>query len=76
MLHFREHRGGLADSMKTMFALPDLRRLKEYVRMRYPDSDDRDIEISYYGFDSRINLDNWIVTIKNVGVIGFITETD
>lgn len=78
-MKFREHRGALADSMKTLVELPDRVALVEHCRkllapFRFQ-FDAATLEVQPYGIgrgDDRIGWKKiYIVTIKGYGVIGF-----
>lgn len=72
---YRDHRGELAESLKTIQVFNDLKGLINYLRkslsLYHFQFLDSDVEIDYYCYDHRINWNTYIVTIKNLGVIGF-----
>jgi hypothetical protein len=63
-MKFREHRGSLEESMKTIINVESLNDIQKL----FPDS--KKIEIKKYCYDDRINWDTFIVTDEN-GVLGF-----
>ncbi len=69
-MRFREHRGGLIDSMSTVVEVGDTAMaLRRYLNgISIPEGE---IEIKPYMFDKRIGWDTHIVTMKGYGVIGF-----
>lgn len=81
-LKFREHRGGLAESMATVIEVPDRAALVAHVKkMLAPFYFGGDIEaglnVEPYGcsglplLDLRIGWQTYIVTLKGYGVLGF-----
>ena len=74
-MKFREHRGMLDDSMKTVVDVADRAALISLLRSRLlPHKvlfNDKDLKIEPYGYDSRINWNTHIVTIEDYGVAGF-----
>jgi len=76
---FREHRGGLAESMATCVELRDTAELETYIlNLLYPfyvDSVDLQIEEYTPGGDPRIGWDKlYIVTDPKFGVIGWLNS--
>ncbi len=83
MTRFREHRGGLADSMETMVELTTMEELKSHVKkllwqFDVPANNLRfdDIQVKPYGChcwpDERIGwAETWVVTMPGYGVLGF-----
>ena len=77
MIKFREHRGTLDDSMKTVIELRDRPQLIRHLRNLLPTSievTEATVTIKFYsGFDSRIEWrETYMVQIRNFGVAGFI----
>lgn len=73
MIKFREHRGPLEESMKTVRVIADRNELVALLRNVFSSSEffDGDVQIHPYRFDPRIGWNTHIVTIKGVGVAGF-----
>jgi hypothetical protein len=83
MTRFREHRGGLAESMETMVYMTTMAELKAHCRQKLwnfdvPENNLRfdEIKVEPYGThcwpDERIGwLETWIVTMPGYGVLGF-----
>lgn len=74
MTKFREHRGSLAESMKTVQEVKDKEELIEYLKkyLSYWDfKDSFNLKVKPYWKDKRINWDTHIVTIEGFGVVGF-----
>jgi hypothetical protein len=71
---FREHRGGLDESLATTVRLYTYPALLKHVRgLLAPWGvrvDKLKIE-SYYGYDDRIGWDTYIVILEGYGVVGF-----
>jgi hypothetical protein len=77
-MRFREHRGGLAESMETMVVVDGKKGLVAHIqKLLKPYSVtviDSDVAASLYGSsgDARIGWEKvYIVTVKGYGVIGF-----
>jgi len=77
MIKYREHRGGLQESLDTAREFDSIKELFYYLvnwsqenRLSY---NIEDFTIRFYGFDERCNQDLWIVTARGQG-IGFIFE--
>ena len=72
---YRDHRGGLAESMETVQKLESKDDLVNYLQSKVneydPAVDCSKIIIKPYGYDSRINWDTHIVTLDGYGVFGF-----
>lgn len=80
-MRFREHRGGLAESMETMVELPDraavIAHIQKLLRSYMFEVNDWDIHCHLYSErpDTRIGWDvTYIVTLDDYGVIGFSDE--
>lgn len=73
---FREHKGSLDKSMKTVVELKDIDELVKYISDMLqpfgmsvtPDS----LHTQPYGYDNRIDWETYIVTLDGYGVVGFI----
>ena len=74
-MKFREHKGHLADSMKTVVDVADRRALVALLQSLLQPYDftfsDEDLKVEPYEFDDRVNWDTHIVTIEGYGVAGF-----
>jgi hypothetical protein len=78
-MRYREQRGGLADSLKTMVHLPDRAALvayiADYLRPWNIEVTDDMVAVEKYGdgVDDRIDppWDTYIVTVKGYGMAGF-----
>ena len=74
-MKFREHRGHLTDSMKTVVDIVDREALISLLQSRLQPCGftfaSKDLKIEPYGLDDRINWDTNIVTIAGYGVAGF-----
>jgi hypothetical protein len=84
-MKYREHRGGLAESMATVIELADKAALIKYLRMsfdawnkqvpglehNFPRIDDDTVKVEKYHYDERIKWDTHIVTIEKFGPVGF-----
>jgi hypothetical protein len=76
---FREHRGGLAESMQTVVEVEDfnalldhLHKLAEPWQPNVPPMNADTVHVEPYGgVDERIGWDTYIVTLKGYGVLGF-----
>ena len=70
---FREHRGGLAESMATTVDISTYIALLEYAHKLLDPWDvkfDR-LEITHYGYDERIEWDCYLVSVPGYGVLGY-----
>lgn len=63
-MKFREHRGGLADSMSTVEEFNTIEQFVEYLTHIFPTIDIATLQVNAYGHDSRINWDTHIVTAQ------------
>lgn len=78
-IKFREHRGGLAESMRTQCLVHSLDELRETVILRLAPweavieklIDRHGLKVAPYGYDERTGWDTHIVTLEGYGVIGF-----
>jgi len=82
MIKYRDHRGGLDESMQTLKEFESIEDLKKYViersikegnPLRFVHMESSHIEIKEYsdGPDKRIGWDKTYIVIDNVGPIGF-----
>lgn len=75
-MKFREHRGGLKESLATCVELPPTRaalaaHLKPWLEpLRVPVSEAA-LHIHYYAYDDRIQWDTHIVMLDGFGPVGF-----
>ncbi len=74
-MKFREHRGHLVDSMKTVVEVDDRPALVSLLQNQLGQFgfsfNDADLLVKPYAYDNRIDWDTYIVTIKGYGVAGF-----
>lgn len=73
---YRDHRGSLDDSMKTVVSLPATRLAlfcHLYKEPFMPEFKIQDLEVKAYGYDPRIKWHTHIVTIKG-NAVGFTNE--
>jgi len=76
-MQFREHRGGLAEAMKTKVNLDGRAALVSHIQQLLKpfglDVKDEDVKVVLYsGPDPRIGWNaTYVVTVKGYGVIGF-----
>lgn len=74
-MKFREHKGHLDDSMKTVVDVTNREVLVKLLQSQlHPYGfvfGDEDLKVKPYCFDDRIGWDTYIVTIKGYGVAGF-----
>ncbi len=78
---FREHRGGLAESMETVVEVETKADLAAHMRSKLApfgfNFEDADLMVKPYGenglpmHDERIGWDTYVVTIEGYGVAGF-----
>ena len=59
---YRDHKGGLSESMRTVVEVDTREELEAHVRKKFPDF--RELIIEPYGFDDRIMWDTYIVVIR------------
>ena len=77
MIKFREHRGALGESMKTVVELKNREELNAYIAdLLRPYCVINPSEIIYkkYGYDRRIDWHTLLVSVKDYGVVGFASE--
>lgn len=76
-MRFKEHRGGLSESMTTVVEVANRAALLEHLRRllspypRSPPITDETVHVTRYGWDDRIGWDVHIVTLDGYGVLGF-----
>lgn len=73
---YRDHRGMLDESMKTVREFNSKQELYDYFqsildRYHMNNLDVNNTQIKHYAFDSRIGWDNYIVSLDGWGVFGF-----
>jgi hypothetical protein len=74
-MRFREHKGGLADSMATVVEVKDrdalnlliAERLAQWGVLVLPST----IHSAWYCYDPRIQWDTWLITVDGYGVVGY-----
>ena len=69
---YRDQRGSLEASMKTMVELADRAALVKHLQAQYGYERLRpeDIEVSWYGYDSRLDWQTYLISI-NDNAVGF-----
>ena len=65
MTLYRDHRGGLAEAMKTVREVKSLTEIKEHINQSWG-MEVEEIRVEPYGFDDRIGWDTHIVICKFV----------
>ena len=70
MTQFRLHRGSLDDSMKTVVQVESMAGLEAYLYDQESHLARGPFNMRKYGYDERIDWDQWIVFDKH-GVVGF-----
>lgn len=73
MALFREHRGGLNESMLTVVTVGNLAELIAHLKTLHGIRSAAQVTIKHYGYDPRIMWDNYIVCI-NGEAVGFTNE--
>ena len=69
---FREHKGSLNESMNTVKTVENLNDVWNIIKENFePFGIKKELEISYYCIDNRINWKTYIITMPDYGVIGF-----
>ena len=72
MKKYREHRGSLSESMKTVQEFETKQDLINYLKQNFSvPFYGYNLRLDHYCMDKRINWDTYIVTIKGFGVVGF-----
>jgi hypothetical protein len=74
-MKFREHRGSLAESMKTVVELNTKEDFCKHLNMvvrKFIGHNEFTLSFKEYSFDTRINWDTWLVVIDGDGVIGML----
>jgi hypothetical protein len=76
-MKFREHKGSLSESMKTVVEVADHTALLEHIRAlaapwpTFPPVSADTVHIERHCYDERIEWDNYIVTLDGYGVLGY-----
>ena len=73
-MKFREHRGGLAESMETVVELDSRGKFLEYFKHLILKSgfDGGTLSFSEYGYDKRIGWNTYLVCLEGYGVLGML----
>lgn len=74
-MKFREHRGGLTESMNTVVELNTRREFCNHigkVARKFVPENGFTISFSEYSFDTRINWDTYLVVLDGHGPIGML----
>lgn len=68
-MKYRQHRGTLEDSMSTVTEVNNIEDIDKIINESYIDFGKKveEIEIKFYGYDSRINWETYIVTYRLSG---------
>lgn len=78
MFKYRDHRGGLDESMATVQEFDSKEALLNYLAANYGEYakniDFSKTTIAPYGFDKRIGWDTHIVHLEGYGVFGFTDQ--
>jgi hypothetical protein len=72
MILFREHRGSLKSSMKTVVEINSMEELKEKLKEAFPYLEMDDIWFEDYAYDNRIGWDTKLVMSRNKKYGSFI----
>lgn len=76
-MKFRQHRGGLDESMETVVELADRTALIAHCRALLapwptaPEVTEQTLKVSAYGYDPRIQWDTHLVFLEGYGVMGY-----
>jgi hypothetical protein len=72
-MHFRQQRGSLEESLKTVVDLQDRKELVKHLRrvLAPMKVQGKNVQVRYYGYDERINWPSYLVTLDGKAV-GFI----
>lgn len=74
-MKFREHRGSLIESMKTLVEFNDRSQLLDILKKTFGDykipKNLNNFKIKPYIYDERIDWDTHMVTLEGHGVLGF-----
>jgi len=74
-MKFREHRGRLKDSLKTVVELDSRNELLKHVRALLKEYNlefaDADLTVEKHAHDPRTNWDTYIVRLNGYGPVGF-----
>lgn len=74
-MKYRDHTGGLKESMETKREVNSLSELKAHLQSKYDEKvfgKILEIKFEYSSFDSRTGWDTWYVMIKTESQKGFI----
>lgn len=75
MTKFREHRGGLEESMKTVVPMSTMKEIQDFAKEQLSifkcEFRFSEIEVKFYAYDKRIGWDCHIVTMPDYGVLGW-----
>lgn len=64
-IFYRPHGGGLAEAMADIKKFDSIKEMLDYIVEQHNHAfDTTDIYISYYGYDSRIDWDTFIITVS------------
>lgn len=71
-MKFRYHRGTLADSLATQVEIaPTIDALKTLLAPLFNQEQLDEVRVEPYGFDTRLDEHQWIVSVPYYGVVGF-----
>ncbi len=74
-MKFREHRGQLKESLKTVVDIDSRAELVKHVREMLKEINfefqDADLTVEKYAHDSRTKWDMYIVRVQKYGTVGF-----
>ena len=76
-MKFREHRGGLAESMETVVELNTRKEFCDHIgkiARKFVPEGEFTIRFQEYSFDTRINWDTWLVILDGYGPIGMLND--
>ena len=77
MIHFREHRGSLEESLDTLIRVDTREELIEHIAKilkPYRLVKAEQVEFKNYGFDPRIEWQTLLVSVRDYGPVGFAME--
>jgi hypothetical protein len=74
IMKFREHRGGLAESMATVVELDTKEKFLSHLRKLIPNNAGTNGHVSFeqYEYDERIDWDTYLVRLEGYGVLGML----
>lgn len=80
MIKYREHRGGLDESLKSSMEFNTIKQLLDFIILQIAPYGEfiklGDTKIGYYCYDKRVNQELYVVSADGYGVFGFIYEED